>query len=65
MLETRAGGTSCGAGTLSHLIQERERINEWLPWFFGNSWAGCGKHSTGNLPLDQSELEAHGALFRE
>lgn len=36
-----------------------------FPVFFGNSWAGCGKHSMRNLPLDQLELEAHGALFHE
>lgn len=36
-----------------------------FPAFLGNCWAGCGKQSTGNLPLDQLELQAHGALFHE
>lgn len=58
-----AGIQGWGAGALSHLINERERSKELLPWVFGNSWAGYGKQSRGNLPLDQ--LEAHGALFHE
>lgn len=64
--KTRAVGTNSGAGALSHIINERERSKELLPCFFllipGQD---VGKHSIGNLPLDQLELEAQGDLFHE
>lgn len=60
--KTRAVDTCCAAGAPSHLINDRERSKELFPCIFGNCWAGCGKQSTGNLPLDQLELQA---LFHE